>query len=462
MAECPFIPPYPLPPLRKPGLLRRFVLGWGSWLHTLFAGSYTMKLGHTRLPRLSVFMVNDLSLVRRVLGGGDAFPKHGLLDDMLGPLVGSSVFSANGQAWRRQRAMVNPAFAHTNLAHALPMMLAATQDLIGRIQGLAGQGPVAIDPLMTHVTADIIFRTLFSVRLGEEEARTIHAAFEQYQRHAQRSAMLGLYRLPRLGFDRRARRAAQAIRGVFAPLVQARLADHAQGRWGQKADILETLIAARDPVDGTPFTPEGLIDQIAVLFLAGHETSASALGWSLYLLAASPVWQDRARAEVQQAFGDDPPTPATLKGLDTLRHVFREALRLYPPVSFLPRASEAPITLRDKLVAPGDLLIVAPWLIHRNPDTWDCPHAFDPDRFGPEGEVDAVRKAWIPFGQGDRLCVGAGFAMQEAMVVLAQVLRHFRLDTAATPEVVSRLTLRARDGIHLRVHALARDSDAAD
>jgi hypothetical protein len=162
----PFIPPYPVPPARKPGLLGRFVLGWGSWVHTLFAGAYTMKLGHTRLPRLSVFMVNELSLVRRVLGGGD-FPKHDLLADMLGPLVGSSVFSANGAQWRRQRAMVNPAFVHANLARAFPMMLAAADDMVVRLKAAARKGPVCIDPLMTHVTADIIFRTLFSVPLDE-------------------------------------------------------------------------------------------------------------------------------------------------------------------------------------------------------------------------------------------------------------------------------------------------------
>lgn len=454
MAECPFTPPYPVPPARKPGLLLRFMLGWGSWVHTLFAGAYTMKLGHTRLPRLSVFMVNELPLVRRVLGG-DAFPKHGLLSDMLGPLVGSSVFSANGAEWRRQRAMVNPAFVHANLARAFPMMLAAADEMVARLRCAAKRGPVCIDPLMTHVTADIIFRTLFSVPLDEKGARTIHAAFERYQRHAQRSAVLGLYRLPRLGFGWRAQRAARDIRAVFEPLVHRRLAQGAGGKACGQADLLDALIAARDGEGGQPFTPGELVDQIAVLFLAGHETSASALAWTLYLLAASPAWQDKARAAVREAFGDGPPDHATLKTIQPLRNIFREALRLYPPVSFLPRASAVPVILRDKPVAPQDLLIVAPWLIHRNPDHWPCPHAFDPDRFSREEEAQAVRHAWLPFGQGERLCVGAGFAMQEAMIVLARVVQQVALEPVGTPEVVSRLTLRARRGIHLRVRALS-------
>lgn len=453
MAECPFIPPYPVPPARKPGLLRRFVLGWGSWVHTLFAGAYTMKLGHTRLPRLSVFMVNELPLVRRVLGG-DGFAKHGLLSDMLGPLVGSSVFSANGAEWRRQRAMVNPAFVHANLARAFPMMLAATDAMVARLKAAAPKGPVCIDPLMTHVTADIIFRTLFSTPLDEARARIIHAAFERYQCHAQRSAILGLYRLPRLGFGRRAQRAARDIRGVFEPLVRQRLA---QGGGGE--DILGTLIAARDEESGKPFTPEELVDQIAVLFLAGHETSASAMAWALYLMAASSEWQDKARRAVGDAFGDGPPDHAGLKTIEPLRNIFREALRLYPPVSFLPRASAGPVTLRDKPVAPRDLLIVAPWLIHRNPDHWQCPHAFDPDRFSREEDAQAVRQAWLPFGQGERLCVGAGFAMQEAMIVLARVVQQVALEPVGRPEVVSRLTLRARDGIHLRVTLLSDSPD---
>jgi cytochrome P450 len=465
MAECPFTPPWPQPLLRKPGLWRRFFLGWHSWVHTLFAGAYTMKLGQTRLPRFSVFMVNEPALVRRVLGaGGDDFPKHGLLSDMLGALVGSSVFSANGAAWRRQRAMVNPAFAHTNLARAFPVMLAASQDLVVRMRGLAGQGAVvAIDPLMTHVTADIIFRTLFSVPLGQQDALAIHRAFERYQRHAQRSAVLGLYRLPRLGFAWRAARAARAIRAVFEPLVAARLAassGQAAGQAAGQADILDALIAARDAETGEGFSARELVDQIAVLFLAGHETSASALGWALYLLAACPPWQARVRAEVMECVEGGGLDPVRLKGCEALRNVFRETLRLYPPVSFLPRASARAVTLRDKAVSPRDLLIVAPWLIHRNPELWSCPHAFDPDRFTREEE--AVRGAFLPFGQGARLCVGAGFAMQEAMVVLAQVLRHVRLEPAGEPEVVSRLTLRARGGIHLRLTPLAAGSDPAD
>ena len=192
-----FTPPYPRPPRSKRGLVKRFLRGWHSWIHVLFDKSYTMKMGEIRLPGRTMYIANELPLVDRILRGGTAFPKHSELVRNLDPLIGNSVFSANGADWESQRAMVNPAFAHTALGRSMPLMVAAADDLVARIEAAARDGgPVDIDPMMTHVAADIIFRTLFSQTLDAERSNIIHSAFGRFQRLAHSASMLRLYGVP--------------------------------------------------------------------------------------------------------------------------------------------------------------------------------------------------------------------------------------------------------------------------
>jgi len=448
---CPFTPPYPRPLKHKAGLVTRFVTGWNSWIHTLFEKSYGMKLGQFRVPTEQFFVVNELPLVAQVMDDSEKqYPKHRLMNDMLDPLLGRSVFSTNGKLWEDQRRMINPAFLHTNLARAFPAMAASASDLIALFHAQDLTRPVDIDPLMTHVTADVIFRTMFGMTLSQAESARVYAAFNRYQALVQPAMILQLYGLPRFGLRRRMKRAAAQVHALFAPIIAARLALLAGG--GEKpADILQALIDARHPETGEPFTEQDLLDQLSIVFLAGHETSASALGWTLYLLSECPDWQERLHAEIEAVTGGQPLTHDHLKRLDGLRNLFREGLRLYPPVSFFLREVTRPQQMRGKPMAPGDVLVVSPWLIQRNADNWQCPHSFDPDRFADEANADAVRNAWLPFGRGPRVCIGAGFAQQEAMLILAEVVRAFRLahPPGRRPEVVSRLTLRPRHGIPL-------------
>jgi cytochrome P450 len=450
-----FTPPYPIPHRTRSSLLKRFFRGWNSWIHVLFERSYTMKMGEIHTPAQSFYIANELPLVRRILETqADQFPKHRFLQDLLDPLIGNSVFSANGRDWAEQRRMVNPAFGLTALRTVFPLMREAVDDLVRRVQAADLSRPVAIDPLMTHVAADIIFRTLFSRPLTDGESRAIHGAFHAYQCHAQRAATLRIYRLPQLGYLRRARRDAAGIHAVFADLVRDRWhATHAGGTRGD--DILQALIDARHPETNVPFTVEQVMEQVSTIFLAGHETAASVMTWALYLLARDPELQDAVRAEA----GDGPPDPERLRGLSLTRNVFRETLRLYPPVSFLLREVTCPVQMRDKQLAPGAMLVVSPWLVQRNRDHFPEPHGFDPARFDDPAQADACRHAYLPFGKGPRVCVGAGFAQQEALLVLAGVVQAFRLEPVAgdVPEPISRLTLRPKKGVRLWL----RDRQAA-
>ena len=311
MSTCPFTPPYPRPLASKAGLLRRFWRGWHSWVHTLFAQSYRMKMGQVRLPRLTLHVVNAPELVEEIMADpGGAFPKHPLLADMLEPLLGASLFTANGPHWAAQRRMMGPAFAQAHLDRSFAPMAAACAGLMADLAHADLAAPLDIDPLMTHVTADVIMRTLFSTPLAEGPARRLHRTFARYQAWAQRAALLGLYGLPGLGCGGRARRAGAEIRALFAPLVAARL--QAPPPYPAQ-DMLDALIAARHPETGAPFSQGDLVDQAAILFLAGHETSATALTWALYLLAESPELQERLHAEVGAVAGSGPIDAAAVK-----------------------------------------------------------------------------------------------------------------------------------------------------
>jgi cytochrome P450 len=452
MAECPFTPPYPIPHKSRASLFRRFLTGWTSWIHTLFERSYTMKMGEIHLPNLDFYIANELSIVERVMTDTDReFPKHQLLSDFVEPVVGQSVFNTNGKVWDEQRRMINPAFAHTNLKRVYDLMADAVSAMLDHLRAQATDRPIDIDPVMTHVTADVIFRTLFSVKLDRDEALRIHHAFAKFQQNAQPGAILRIYGLPSLGFPKRALKFAEQIHAVFEPLVRTRYDAWQRGEMPEHPDILQSLLEAKHPETGEPFGFQELVDQISLIFLAGHETSASALSWALYLLSESPDLQEQLHAEIADVTGGGPIGFEELKRMEGVRNLFRETLRLYPPIGFFARSVTKPTTMRDKLLKPGAMLVISPWLIQRSKDNFTCPHSFDPDRFTRPEEAEAVKSAYMPFGKGPRICVGAGFAQQEAMLVLATVIRAFRLSypEGPKPEPVSRVTLRPKKGVRL-------------
>ncbi|MCP1469532.1 cytochrome P450 [Sphingobium sp. OAS761] len=451
MTDPLFTPPFPQPTRNKRTMMRRFFIGWHSWIHVLFEKSYTMKMGEIRGKGQLMYIANELPLVERILKGGTEFPKHRELVRGLSPLIGNGVFSANGEDWENQRAMINPAFAHTAMNKTMPMMVAAVDAFLDRIAGMDRRKPINIDPMMTHVAADIIFRTLFGQTLDAKRSLVIHRAFGRFQRMSHSSSMLGLYGLPTGWFDRRTVAPAETIRGVFAPIVKARYDAFHAGDPVTHKDILQSLVEAKSPETGEHFTLKAVMDQVATIFLAGHETSASTMTWALYILSECDHIQQRAREEVARIVGDAPLTPAMLKDMTLVRNIFKETLRLYPPLAFFPREVPCPMQMRDKQLVPGAMLVVAPWLTQRNKDNWACPHSFDPDRFDDPANADMARQAWFPFSRGPRVCVGAGFAQQEVMTVIAATLRRYRLSVRPgyKPEPISRLTVRPRKGMWL-------------
>lgn len=454
----PFIPPKPAV---RPGAARMgsvLARGGRSILNLLPQQAYTVQMGVSRIGRRAVFLVNAPETVREVLvAQAGHYPKHPFIEDILRPLIGVSLFNANGAVWAQQRQLVDQAFALANLRRAFPLMQAAVQDLLARLDSQDPHAPWQADVAMAHVTADIIFRTILSTPLPQGQAQAVHDAFRSYQQNAQRVMALSALRLPTWLYRWRCRQMGARIRASFAGAVQARWAAAERGEAGQPQDMLAALIAARDPESGARLSSGQAVDQVATLFLAGHETSASTLAWALYLLACQPELQQRVRDEVAAAWGDRTPQFGDTRQLALTHDVFRETLRLYPPIAFYLREAAQPGgCLRGKPLAQGDMVAVSPWILHRHAALWEQPDAFDPSRFCSDAGMASARVAYLPFGLGPRACPGAAFATQESLLLLAQIVRRFRLEPVPgeEPMPVARLTLRALGGVRLRLRAV--------
>jgi cytochrome P450 len=461
-------PVYPPPEPYTPNFLRRIRRGLYSWFGLLNEWDFRIPVGALRFMGLNLLLVNEPAAVRQVLVSEvEAFPKHPYMLWILEPLIGRGIFAVNGEEWVQQRRLLDQAFQMAQLQRVLPQMAAACQASLARLEAqvagdlVAGRS-VDADAEMTLVTADVIVRTILSRSLEGAEAEAIFAAFTRYQKRAGRALMLRLLRLPRRRLQGYLARDAAPIRAWIAAAIDARLnapAAHAPGD-----DLLAALIEARDPETGACFSREQLLDQVCVLFLAGHETSASALGMAVYLLGCFPEVQQRLRAEVLEVLGSRAGAPDRPLGFEDLRQlsygaaIFNETLRLYPPLSFFSRESQANTELAGSRCPMRALVTISPWVIQRHEQHWSEPNAFRPERFLSDANADDrrwARDAFLPYGLGPRKCPGAAFAQQEALLVLAELVRRFEVlpDPGHEPELVARLTLRSRNGIRVRLRA---------
>lgn len=454
-----FCPVYPKPRKNKASLLLMFFGKRRSWLDGLYERSYGMKMGEVRLPGGTLYMVNEPPLVRKILVGEAAkFPKHTLLGKLLQPLLGESIFTTNGEQWQRQRSMMDESFAQTRLKLVFPLMKAAATAMQERLDKLEDGIEYDLEIEMTHVTADIIFRTILSQTLEGDTARKIFDAFTSFQAMAPRILNPMLFRMPRLFSPwlaiRRSNRAAKEIRSHLEVFIRPRFDAHRAGNPGEHQDILASLLDAVDPATGSRFSFEELVDQVAMLFLAGHETSASALAWSLYLISNQPELQERMHAEAMVVMGDNEPEYSDIKRMELIWNVFRETLRLYPPVGFFAREATEDQMMRDKTVKTGSSVIIAPWLIHRHREHWERPDEFDPDRYSTPSACESLKCAYLPFSLGPRVCMGATFALQEAGLILATLVKRYRFEAPPgyVPDPVGRLTVRSENGIRVIIH----------
>ncbi len=442
----------PKPPSRpdKVSLWRYLRLFRQDILSAQPARLYRAWMAEFRTPFFRSYMINDPNLVRRVLRERpDDFPKSDRIGAGLRPLLGNSVFLTNGETWKRQRRIIDPAFEGGRLRDTYPAIHAAGQAAVARFALRADNTPHEIEAETSHAAADVIFRTLFSIPIEDAIAGQVFEEFRRYQRSQpilNLAAFLpGPRWMPRF-FRRETRKSARIIRHLITQLTRQRLDAIKSGV--APDDLATKIMTTTDPETGRGFDVDEMVDQVAIFFLAGHETSAAALAWALYLLAMHPDWQDKVAREAA-LLSEDFSSVSTLK---ITRDVFREALRLYPPVPMMVRETTCPEVFRERPVKTGAQVVLSPWHLHRQNRLWDNPDGFDPARWQTENGKTCQRDAFIPFSAGPRVCTGAAFAMIEGAVLLAQLIAAYRFDIVADrpPEPVAHLTVRTKDGMWLR------------
>lgn len=442
------LPPKPAARADRVSLWRYMRLFGQDILSAQPARLYRAWMAEFKTPFFRSYLSNDPAITTEILKTNpDNFPKSDRVGAGLRPLLGNSVFLTNGDVWKRQRRIIDPAFEGGRLRDTFPAMWAASEAAVDR---MPTGGSVEIEELASHAAADVIFRTLFSIPIEHDVASRV---FHEFRAHQRTQPILNLAAfikgprwMPRF-FKRETLRTAQVIRQLIGDLTRERLAEIADCT--APDDLATKIMTTVDPETGDRFDVDEMVDQVAIFFLAGHETSASALSWALYLLAMYPEWQDKIATEARGL----EPDFSNLSRLKVTRDVFRETLRLYPPVPMMVRENQTDVTFRGRAIRKGAQFVLSPWHLHRHERMWDRPDEFLPDRWTTEAAKASARDAYMPFSAGPRVCTGAGFAMAEGVLLLAHLVRSYRFERIAgrVPEPVAHLTVRAKDGIWLSV-----------
>jgi len=398
--------------------------------------------------------VTDPALVERVLlREADKFHKSPLEKRVFRHSLGDGILTSQGESWRWQRRTAAPLFRPGDLQACVPTMVRAAETVLARWRGSPAGSVQPIDDDMTRATFEVIANTMFvGAALAEGEVIQ-HAAAANLDKVTWEIAA-ALLRLPEWVWHpgkRTRERSSAAIRGAVRAILARR---RAAGLTGD--DLMVRLMQATDPETGKPMSEEQLIDNLVTFLGAGHETTAKALTWTLYLLARSPEWQTRLREEVRRVLGDGPVTRDNLPALKLTEQVFKEAMRLYPPAPLMNRICTEATEFHGTPIRPGMMILIPIYAIHRHRKLWEDPDRFDPTRFAPENEAKHVRTQFMPFGFGPRICIGMAFAMLEGIAILATLVRaaSFEWDGVHLPEPLSRVTLKPKGGMPLKVRVL--------
>ena len=392
-------------------------------------------------------MVMDPGAIRRMLLENlENYPKSLVTKNLLKPAIGDSLFIAEGVHWRWQRRTAAPAFSHRNVSALAPVMSAAAETSLARIEAV---GPRAVDMYdeMIRATFEVIGNVTFSGSAAFDP-KEMHRAIDAYIDAAGRLSLFDILGLPDW-VPRPGRvfsgRAIKDMRGLADVAVDERKATGPR----PVPDLLDLLLEGEDPETKRQMNTSELRDNLLTFIVAGHETTALTLSWALYLCAFDQEVQTRARDEAQSVLQGRVATVDDLANLPFIRMIVDETLRLYPPAGILSRTAQAADTLCDREIHPGDTVMIPIYALHRNHGLWDNPNAFRPERFANPKEVK--RFSYLPFGDGPRICIGASFALQEAVIVLATLLsrRRFHLVPGRDPKPVMILTLRPEGGVWL-------------
>jgi cytochrome P450 len=363
--------------------------------------------------------------------------------------LGEGLLTSEGDLWRKQRTVIQPAFQSKRIAAQAGVIAAEAANLVARLRLRVGGPPFNVMDELTGLTLGVLGRSLLDADLRAFDSIGDSFAAVQDQAMFELASLSTIPMWIPLPRQLRFRRAREDLQRVVNTLVAQRAA-----RSGDRDDVLSRLIVS----SGTETDPRvGKVrvrDELVTLLLAGHETTASTLGWTLFLIDQHPDVWERLHAEAVEVLGEELPEYEDLHRLRYTAMVVEEAMRLFPPVWLLPRMAKSPDGVGGYDVPAGADVLISPYTLHRHPQFWDTPARFDPDRFDPAHSADRPRYAYIPFGAGPRFCVGNNLGMMEAVFVIAMLAREVRLTKVPDYSVVAEpmLSLRIRGGLPMTVH----------
>jgi cytochrome P450 len=396
-------------------------------------------------------LVSDPAGIKHVLLDNVAnYPKAALDVHVLSTAFGEGILVSDGEKWRRHRRTMSPSFDHRSIAFYAPAMAEAAEARL-RSWDLLGNGEtIDVWAEMTALTRDIILRTMFST-----DANTLGAELDRSLREGFKHLSFSFFDIaPLIGpvlFKRklnRVRSSFKVLDAAMRKLIEAR----GRSTGAPPRDLLDRLIAAADSETGVRMTGEEVRDEVIIIFLAGHDTSALAATYAWYLLSQHPQAEETLHAELASVLGGRTPAFADLEKLPYTRMVIEETLRLYPPAPAISgRVAREDDEICGHPVAKGTEIVIVPWVLHRHRTLWDNPDRFDPERFSPGRSAVRPRFAYLPFGGGPRICIGAALAMAEVSLLLATMAQRYRLRLVPSQDIVlqHRVTLRPRSGIQM-------------
>ncbi|MEO0637672.1 MAG: cytochrome P450 [Pseudomonadota bacterium] len=447
----PFTPYRPRPTEVRKGI-RHVVSSARKNLLTIFnEESYSADFVATKILGRKIYVANRPDLVRHILlkNHKNYEPKSPQMRRALELLLGDGLFISDGPTWAIRRPLVSPIIHNKNLHLFADTMVETAQEMVDELTATPEGRSVDMVDISARLTATIICRTVFGRNLPREDAQKIIDGFAAYQKH------IDVVNLPYfLGIDNglpvfrgfALRRATNAVRGTISKIIEDVSQRHSEG---DDRSMIHMLLDARTP-DGEPLTRDAIVNEAATLFMAGYETTATTLAWAHYLLSADAASEARLHAELETVLGNRQPTLEDVPKLTFARAVIDETLRLYPPVPFLLRQAVSDDQIEDISIPAKSLVGVVPWLLHRNPELWDQPDAFVPDRFVGKS---ATPFSYIPFAMGPRICAGVSFGITESVLCLAVFARHlqFRVAQGHNVEPVCHLTLKPGGGLPMTV-----------
>jgi cytochrome P450 len=450
-------PPAPAPLEKPPGPFKALRSLRANPIECLTRAHFERPILIQKFFLDTIACVSDPDAIRHVfVKNAENYRKARFQQRVLIPACGDGLLTAEGDRWRVQRRLIGPLFTPRSVAGLASAMAASAKALVEHWQTYRAGSRLDVAAEMARASIDVLERTIFADGLADapgEVARRLTHYFNTVGRLDPLDALKAPDWIPRLGRLRARQSLAQMASNVDR-IIARRRKRLANAPLSTPADLVTILLTAGDPKIGRELTEAEIRSNIWTFIFTGYETNANVLSWTLYLLSLDPEWRERLEVEADRELPDGHYVEGSLERLVATRVVIEEAMRLYPPIPVLVREAIAADRLAGESVGPGTIVFIAPWVIHRHRLLWDAPDFFDPSRFLPGSREAIDRFAYLPFGMGLRRCIGESFALQAAIILIATVVRSFRLEPVPDHKVwpLVRTTLRPQGGLPMILH----------